>query len=307
MKLISGIYCITINNKKYVGSSINISRRIIQHKSDLNKNKHCNKYLQSAFNKHKNFSFNILEECSNLIERELYYIKKLNAEYNLQDPITHFNTKEVYQFNKNGTLICKYENVVEASKKVKLSISNIIHAAQPNEKLTKTAGGYYWSYNSICPFYNDNRKTTIHLYNLEGKYLKSYNSVEELRMECFPKRSYQSFASVVNRICSYKTCSLEGFRFSYIKVNQLDNKLLLKIKQNFPIVQLSGDNIIKTWENCKSAANHLKCNVCMISDAVRKGTMTKGYYWARLGINKSDKLLETLEADNQQPITNLNG
>ena len=50
-----GIYKIIINDKCYIGSSFNIRLRINQHKSDLKCNRHCNAYLQNAYNKYNVF------------------------------------------------------------------------------------------------------------------------------------------------------------------------------------------------------------------------------------------------------------
>ena len=49
-----GIYCIenTINNKKYIGQSVEIENRWSKHRSELNKNKHDNDYLQKSWNKY---------------------------------------------------------------------------------------------------------------------------------------------------------------------------------------------------------------------------------------------------------------
>lgn len=75
-----GIYGIInlINDKKYIGSSINIRHRFITHKCYLRKNIHSNKHLQSAWNKYgeENFKFELIEECEEdkLIEREQYWI-----------------------------------------------------------------------------------------------------------------------------------------------------------------------------------------------------------------------------------------
>lgn len=80
-----GVYKIVniVDNKIYVGSSNNIERRTLEHFASLRRNKHCNHYLQFAFNKHGKevFEFHILEECSleNIIEREQYWIDSLQS------------------------------------------------------------------------------------------------------------------------------------------------------------------------------------------------------------------------------------
>lgn len=83
--MFSGIYYIEnlINNKKYIGKSINIREREKYHFRKLKKNKHVNKYLQNSWNRYgkENFSFSVLEECDieNLNEKEKYWINKLNT------------------------------------------------------------------------------------------------------------------------------------------------------------------------------------------------------------------------------------
>lgn len=76
----SGIYQIKnlINGKIYIGSSYHINKRLVQHKSNLNCNRHQNPYLQSAWNKYKeeNFEFTILTYCEKqkLIEQEQFWL-----------------------------------------------------------------------------------------------------------------------------------------------------------------------------------------------------------------------------------------
>lgn len=80
-----GIYKIEnkINNKIYVGSSINIEKRLQTHKIMLNGDYHDNKFLQSSVNKYgiKNFIFEILEFCEEkqLVEKENFFINKFNT------------------------------------------------------------------------------------------------------------------------------------------------------------------------------------------------------------------------------------
>lgn len=86
-----GIYEIKnkLNNKIYIGSSVNIEKRWKDHKYYLNNNKHHSILLQNSWNLHKeeNFEFNVLEEVldvNNLISREQYYLdfyKSYTPEY----------------------------------------------------------------------------------------------------------------------------------------------------------------------------------------------------------------------------------
>lgn len=78
---ISGIYYITnlINYKVYVGSSLNIRKRWVQHKNELNKNNHANSHLQAAWNKYGacNFKFDVIQFVpeNKLEEVENQYLK----------------------------------------------------------------------------------------------------------------------------------------------------------------------------------------------------------------------------------------
>lgn len=80
-----GIYCIenTTNGKKYIGLSRNIERRWNEHRSELRRGKHCNIYLQRAWNNYgeDTFKFYIIELCDSnaLSEREEYYIQKYHT------------------------------------------------------------------------------------------------------------------------------------------------------------------------------------------------------------------------------------
>jgi group I intron endonuclease len=79
LKNVCGIYTIInkINNKRYVGSSIDIYKRFIHHRSDF-KYKRQNPYFQRSWEKYgeKNFDLLLLEECELcvLIVREKYWI-----------------------------------------------------------------------------------------------------------------------------------------------------------------------------------------------------------------------------------------
>lgn len=77
----SGIYKIVCydNNKFYIGSSIDINRRLKQHISLLKNNKHENQYLQKSWNQYgeQNFRYEIIEtihDISQLFIREKWWL-----------------------------------------------------------------------------------------------------------------------------------------------------------------------------------------------------------------------------------------
>jgi len=87
---ISGIYAIKnlVNGKTYVGQTVDLNRRLYDHKRCLKKDMHHNIYLQREYNKYgfEKFEFTTLEQCDVelLDEKEIYWINKLKCTNNLQ-------------------------------------------------------------------------------------------------------------------------------------------------------------------------------------------------------------------------------
>lgn len=84
---ITGVYLITCkhNNKRYVGSSVDITRRFSNHMNrDAKLYPHRDFYKDVNKYTYTGFTFEILEVCERdeLIEREQYYYDKLQPEYN---------------------------------------------------------------------------------------------------------------------------------------------------------------------------------------------------------------------------------
>ena len=298
VKIMIGIYKIVINNKAYVGSSFDLDRRLIQHKSDLNCHRHDNKHLQRAYDKYKEFTTEIIETFDsisdeNLRKREDYWKKKIGY-YNIQDPVTHFGLKKIYQFDLKGNLIKEYSSANEAAQELGVSYNNIIHAAQENEKDTRTAAGYFWRYTPNITITPDKRQTPIYVYDIEGNYIKKYESIKSCATDLFSNKrsSIEAILNVANGICA----SVQGYRFSKEKVDKLDNSKLLHITKNYPIIQVSldGKYKIKVWNTASEAAKYFNTQSCSITQACTKNKICKGYRWMRLGA-KSSELLETLE------------
>jgi group I intron endonuclease len=85
-----GVYSITHidSGRLYIGSSINLYKRLIKHKSDLNAKRHHSPVLQNAWNKYgeSGFEMKVLELVSDpqsLLEIEQNWLNKVNPFYNI--------------------------------------------------------------------------------------------------------------------------------------------------------------------------------------------------------------------------------
>lgn len=146
-----GIYKIEniITHKVYVGQSIHIEERWIAHIKQLNKGKHCNKYLQRAWSKYgqTSFSFGILCLCSKdkLNDLETYWCNyyKPNV-YNLgaTGKIGTMSEETKYKLSKAhiGISVPKDEkwrkNLSEARKGIKFSEEHLKHLSESHKGLT---------------------------------------------------------------------------------------------------------------------------------------------------------------------------
>jgi|SRR5579864_6634294 len=85
----SGVYQIVnkINNKSYIGSAINIHKRITEHRNDLNRKKHHSIKLQRAYDKYDNESFVVvileIVDKNKLKISEQMYLDRFKPEYNM--------------------------------------------------------------------------------------------------------------------------------------------------------------------------------------------------------------------------------
>lgn len=171
---LSGIYLITnvVSGNKYVGSSRNIYDRAHSHRTKLVKGKHENIILQNAVTKHgiDNFTFTLIELCSedSLLEREQYWIDKMNPKYNITrnvirnvlsdssrilisntlktkyiDGMPLQNNKQIYAYDWNGRLINKYESMTKASIALGCSLDSVSRVA--NGELPRFRK-YYFSF-----------------------------------------------------------------------------------------------------------------------------------------------------------------
>lgn len=143
-----GIYMIenTVNNKVYIGSSVDTNNRINNHKNDLNKNKHHNKYLQRAWKKYgaDNFTFTVIEKVNDrdkLIEREQYWMDYYNVSengYNINPTAGSQLGRKLSEDSKNKI----YESFPRKKPIVQLDVNGILIDRFPTVKVASMSTGF---------------------------------------------------------------------------------------------------------------------------------------------------------------------
>ena len=103
-----GIYQILnkVNNKRYIGSTVNLYKRKHQHLKELKNNKHGNRFLQRSWNKYGADAFELttLIKCA---EKDLFFYEDLIVKgYKSNDPDFGYNLREVVESNKG--MLLKY-------------------------------------------------------------------------------------------------------------------------------------------------------------------------------------------------------
>jgi hypothetical protein len=164
---VTGIYLIhnNISNKSYIGSAVNIYKRIFgksswSHLRSLSKGRHHNPHLQSAYNKHgvSAFTFDVLEVCNKdkLIEREQFFLDTL------------LFAKDKKQFANKAYNICPIAGSplgrpTSTTTKIKMSQSQI----GPNNSMYGRTGD------------KNPRSISIAQYSSDGTFITKYSNAAE--------------------------------------------------------------------------------------------------------------------------------
>lgn len=130
----SGIYKLTIKNKIYIGSTVDLKRRIQEHYYRLNSTHHHNPYLQNLYNKYKKMSYEVLEFCDVevMLKQEEYYISLYPECINHVRQPTLFHQEifglKVQKLSTFGEYIRKYDSVNRLSDELNVNASTISEA-----------------------------------------------------------------------------------------------------------------------------------------------------------------------------------
>lgn len=235
-----GIYMIRNknNNKVYVGQTIDIDSRWMQHRSRLKSKTHENKHLQSAYDLYGKdaFEYILLEECNEeeLDEKEIFYIQyydSYNNGYNqdlggkgcrgykhTDEEILKMryiqNPKAVLQLDMELNIINEWISCSHAGKTLGFSIRSI-KACCNRENRQKTIGGYYWIYkyeyknNTVDWDYylniNESKPKRVSQFDLHMNLIKVWDSVYQSKVV----GGYT--ASEVSAVCNHRKKTHKGY------------------------------------------------------------------------------------------------
>ena len=227
-----GIYKITnkVNNKCYIGQSINIQRRWYQEKNKaFNENDTAyNQLLSKAFRKYglDNFTFEVLEELApeQLNEREEYWINHFNSltprGYN-----THKGGRYTYQPNPTTNSMLTLEEVVEIKQLLRYTEIPMSHIANEYKislsAINAIAKGRSWQdKKDVYPLRaSENYQKEIGQYTREGQLVAIYPSVSIAAKETGIN------ISSISKICRTRgeTDRKTAGRYMWRYIDDLDN------------------------------------------------------------------------------------
>lgn len=182
-----GIYKLMIANHVYVGSSVNLYKRLLVHANELQKCEHDNSHLQRCVNKYgfENLSYKVLaiipeENKDLLLSLEKFFIDWEHADLNFKmDPRTERDcittVVPVYQFNAFGELIRQWNSISAAAREYNIDVSNIVVCCK-NPARQQFAAGYLWSYNNKYEY----PIQILYVFDLNGKFLNRYSNTAEI-------------------------------------------------------------------------------------------------------------------------------
>lgn len=213
MKSESGIYLMTLSDgKRYIGSSVDIGRRIKEHYSRFSNKTHHNKYILALASRGRTIeSIDKLASCppEYLEKLELFAIKALAPELNMSSDTAATggsNRKTVYQYcQTSGRLLGTFASTREAARKLDLEHTNISSCCLGK---AKSCGGYLWSYQLLTKIPSYSFRKSIQAVTSDGRLL-----VFDSLRDCARKLNLDS-GNISNAIKREGT--VQGYRFYYL-------------------------------------------------------------------------------------------
>lgn len=268
-----GIYKITnkLNNKCYIGQSIDIERRWKEHIASIKSKKQNQIYL--AFRKYglTNFSFEIIELCEeqDLDEKEMYWIKYYDS----------YNNGYNMTIGGEGKRL-DYDYITSQYKIYKTMQDTALHSNCSIQTVSNALKAY-----NITPNYNGSTGIGHQIKQIDPqtlKVIKIYNSISQAMQEVGAKNN-----AAISKVISGQMDTAYGYIWKDITFDETKLKpIQLKGKYNNKILQKIDKNtneVLCEYNSTNEAAKDLgkKQSQCSGIYKVCKGEQKTayGYKW----------------------------
>lgn len=200
--------------------------------------------------------------------------------------------KQILQYDKNGDFIREWNGIVTASKKLKLSASQISNNIKG---YCRSCGGFFWklktddfSIKIKIPEIKQNPKSIPVLqYDLNGNFIKKWNNTTDAKFYLTGKKSNQT--TIVDVLHGRQNTSM-GYVWKKYNGGEINKKIEVNIepkiswkhgKKSKAVLQFDlKDNFLKEWYSASQAQSELHISAHDIR-SVCKGhhVICKGYKW----------------------------
>ncbi len=229
--MISGVYTITnkVNGKRYIGSSVDIERRVRRHFYELRNGVHGNRKLQNSFNKHgeSSFFFDVTEAVicpDKLVVREQYHLDTKGPEYNIcKKAYSTFGMKLSEESKKKisiahlgaGNGMYGKKHSIEAIEKIKAA--SILRKDRPETIMALEIGrrlnfGASFSAETRRKMSDAKPKKPVERIGSFGEIVR-YNSISDAKRDGF-------HASHVSECCHDESKTHRGFLWRFVSNNK---------------------------------------------------------------------------------------
>lgn len=303
-----GIYKIlnTVNNKTYIGTSVDVFERKRKHFEKLRRGAHENILIQADFVYYKEeaFIFEVLEFCSQdkMYDLEVLYIKnaiesglplynrtsggiknyKMADEAKVFMSLKNTRVRPVAQLDLEGHLLNTYRSASEASQITGCNLSCINKCCNG---VALSSGGFQWCFTDDLDLSlekklrNPSLSRVVQL-TLEGDYLNTFDSIADAVRALHKKSSF----SGISKCCTGQIKSSLGYLWVYEEKYTQANvyELVQSIKKSKdcrddkPVLHLNSDfSIISRYKTGSEASRSLGVSKTVVSSACRKRRPTK--------------------------------
>lgn len=205
----SYIYQITnkINNKIYIGKTeLSINKRFYQHCMDSKKERCENRPLYSAMSKYgiENFCIELIEETSNPIEREIYWINKKDSYHNGYNTTLGGDGKNYLDYNLIIKTYEKEQNIQKTAEILNISKDSVRIILHSHNIIVKTSS----EVNKQC------YGKSIFMYDKQNNLLEKFDSIKEAGRYII-MHQYTKSSILEGVISSIRKCANKQRRSAY--------------------------------------------------------------------------------------------